>query len=497
MRMNNIFLFLKDSARLYPDKIFVVDKDKALTYLELCQKTVFLAGTLEILGVKRGDRVLIYLDNSAEYIAAYFAVLYLGAIVVPINKNLTMEVVRFIAADADPVLVMTNSVFKKRLSDIGPKLPERLIFILDNLVTVGRAGEKEPVGQAADDGSAPALILYTSGTTRMPKGVVLSHDNLRTNTDSIISYLGLLEKDSLLAVVNFCYSYGNSLLLTHTRASSTIFIENRTSYPIKIIEQLCESKATGFSTVGSFLNILLKQGFLRAEHLRYLNYMTFAGESTCFEDIMKLLNLAPHIKVYVMYGQTEASARLSFLEPALIVNKRGSVGKAIPGVTLRVVTESGQDVKPGEVGEVIASGGNIMQGYWRNDSATREVLRDGWLYTGDLAVMDEDGFIYIKGRKDDIIKFMGHRISPAEIEAAINSCQNVLESAAVAETVDGYAQIKAFIVPQDVLIDVTQLAAQVKKLLPPFKNPQYYEVIDALPRTASGKIRRSDLRKRL
>ena len=199
--------------------------------------------------------------------------------------------------------------------------------------------------------------------------------------------------------------------------------------------------------------------------------MTFAGESTSFDDIDRLRGLAPHLKIFVMYGQTEASARLSYLEPRMLDDKRGSVGQAIPGVTLRVVDENGAIVAPGEIGEIIASGDNIMPGYWKNEEATLEVLKDGWLCTGDLATVDADGYIYIKGRKDDMIKFMGHRISPVEIESAVNSFEGVLESAVVAVTVAGQTQIKAFVVPTGASLDLDALAQHLKKALAGIQEP--------------------------
>jgi long-chain acyl-CoA synthetase len=196
-----------------------------------------------------------------------------------------------------------------------------------------------------------------------------------------------------------------------------------------------------------------------------------------------------------MYGQTEASARLSYLEPELIFKKVGSVGKGMPGVTLRVATEDGREAIAGELGEIIASGENIMKGYWNNEADTKSVIKDGWLYTGDLAVRDEEGYIYVKGRKDDIIKHLGHRISPMEIEAAINSCKKVLESAVIGiENKDGM-QIKAFIVLENSLAGNQDINSHIRKLLPAFKRPQIIEFVDELPRTATGKIKRSVLRK--
>jgi acyl-coenzyme A synthetase/AMP-(fatty) acid ligase len=240
---------------------------------------------------------------------------------------------------------------------------------------------------------------------------------------------------------------------------------------------------------------LLKQEALKDYHLKHLKYITFAGESTRFEDIEKLKDIAPHIIIFVMYGQTEASARLSYLEPELIFEKAGSIGKGIPGVTLRVVSNDGTDVSIGEIGEIIAYGENIMMGYWKNEAATKEVVKDGWLYTGDLAVIDEEGYIYVKGRKDDIIKHLGHRISPVEIEAAINCCDKVLESAVVGFKSNQEMQIKAFVVLKNSLTGIEEINNHIKKLLPAFKRPQSIEFLNELPRTANGKIKRSELRK--
>lgn len=491
--MNNIFTFLQDSTRLYPDKVYVVDKGTELTYSEIYNKSIALAGLLYETGLKSGDRILVYLDNSAEYIAAFFGVLQVNCIVVPINKNITIETINYIIADTAPKLIITNAIFMKRLrGNVG--------FEESNMIDINRLWEDKPAhnpdltGKLTEDGDLPALIIYTSGTTRMPKGVTLTHKNLAANTESIIQYLGLTEKDSLLAVINFSYSYGNSLMLTHTKAGGKIIIENRVSYPIKVIEQIYASKATGFSTVGSYINILLKHEGLKAYHLKHLQYITFAGESTSFEDIAKLKDIAPHIKIFVMYGQTEASARLSYLEPDLIFKKAGSIGKGIPGVTLRVVTEDGLDAPAGEIGEIIASGENIMKGYWNNEADTQSVVKDGWLYTGDLAVTDEDGYIYVKGRKDDIIKHLGHRISPVEIEAAINSCEQVLESAVIGIEKNDGMQIKAFVILKNSLADIEDINVHVRKTLPAIKRPQIIEFVNELPRTATGKIKRSELR---
>jgi long-chain acyl-CoA synthetase len=493
--MCNIFSFLQGSTRLYPNKVYVVDKGKELTYSEIYNKSITLAGLMFEAGLKAGDRILIYLDNSAEYIAAFFGVLLVNCIVVPINKNVNIDTINYIITDTAPKIIITNGVFMKRLQDSMVGFEESNIIDIDRLRVDKPSHNLDLTEKLTEDGDLPALILYTSGTTRMPKGVTLTHKNLTANTESIVQYLGLTKKDSLLAVINFSYSYGNSLMLTHTKAGGKIIIENRVSYPIKVIEQIYGTKATGFSTVGSYINILLKQEVLEGFHLKHLQYITFAGESTSFEDIVKLKGIAPHIKIFVMYGQTEASARLSYMEPELIFKKVGSIGKGIPGVTLRVVTEDGVEANAYEIGEIIASGENIMKGYWNNEADTKSVVKDGWLYTGDLAVTDEEGYIYVKGRKDDIIKHLGHRISPVEIEAAINCCEQVLESAVIGIENNDMMQIKAFVVLKNSLAGIQDINAHVRKLLPAFKRPQIIEFVNELPRTANGKIIRSKLRK--
>lgn len=492
--MCNIFSFLQNSTRRYPDKVYIVDGEREFTYSEIYNKTNALAKFIHIKGIVKGDRILIYLDNSAEYITAFFGTLISNAIVVPINKNISIESINYIIGDTSPRYIITNGVFMKRLQD-------KLDFDERNIIDIDRIWEdKSTVNMditlaLTEAGSLPALILYTSGTSRMPKGVTLTHKNLTANTESIVQYLGLTEKASILAVINFGYSYGNSIMLTHTQVGGKIIIENRVSYPLKIIEMLYDSKASGFSTVGSYINILLKQEGLKEFHLKHLQYITFAGESTSFEDIVKLNKMAPHIKIFVMYGQTEASARLSYLEPDLIHKKIGSIGKGIPGVTLRVVTENGIDAPPGQIGEIIASGENIMKGYWNNEEATRSVIKDGWLHTGDMATCDEEGFIYVKGRKDDIIKHLGHRISPVEIEAAINCSEHVLESAVIGvENSDG-KQIKAYVVLKNIGASIEDINTHIRKLLPAFKRPQIIEFINELPRTTNGKIKRSELRR--
>jgi acyl-CoA synthetase (AMP-forming)/AMP-acid ligase II len=496
-KTSGVFYYLKNSVERYPAKPFVVDHGLTWTYAAVYERVQALARHLKAHDIKPGDRIILYLDNSIEYIVAFYAILLLDGVIVPLNKYMSQDVFDLVVKETTPGVIITSKPFQQKLN--SQTLPQdiRLLAIDDFLKNSSVDGDtKSEILPSMSQGKGQlAMLLFTSGTTNLPKGVMLTHGNLMANTDSILGYLTLKNSDTMLVTLPFGYSYGNSVLLTHTRVGGTLYIENRTPFPEVILQQLQINKIRGYSTVGSYLNVLLKQKSIDKVDLSGLRYVTFAGESVFYDDVIKLSNIAPHVKIYVMYGQTEATARLSYLAPDLIFKKPNCIGQAIPGVTLRVISD-GRDVSPGEIGEVIARGANIMQGYWHDVEETKKVLKDEWLHTGDLATVDEEGYIYIKGREKDMIKISGHRISPLEIEAAINSYQEVMESAVIEAEEAHVAIIKAYIVPKSGGIIQDLLDEHLRKILPPLKIPREIEITDKIPRTSSGKIQRSILREK-
>ena len=263
-------------------------------------------------------------------------------------------------------------------------------------------------------------ILYTSGSTGLPRGATLRHRNLAANTRQILAYLHLTADDSVLSVLPFHYSFGNSLLLTHFAVGGRVVVDNRFAYPSAVVETLERSRVSGFSGVPSNYAILAaKTDFLR-RGWPDLRYLTQAGGSMTPALTRRLLDeLPPHIRLFVMYGQTEASARLSYVPPERLREKLGSIGIAIPGVTLTIRDEHGRECAPGEVGEVVAAGENLMQGYWNDPAETALVLKDDGLHTGDLGRKDDDGFIFLVDRIKNMIKVGANRVSPREIEDVI------------------------------------------------------------------------------
>lgn len=498
---------LTHSADRRPTGIALVQGDKRVSYGELLQKASRMASALGELGIRRGDRVAIALENSLEYMVAHFGVLMSGGVSVPVYHNTPAASFAKIAADCAPSVVIARPKFRRDMMK-SPESSVQAKFIVAGPVTdiekgpgcisfeecLGSIGGVDNVTRTPED---LATIIYTSGTTGDPKGVMLTHRNLSANTRSIVKYLELTAEDSVMVVLPFYYSYGNSVLLSHVMQGATVVADNRFMYPNKVLESIVEEKVTGFAGVPSTFAILCHRSSFKNMSFPTLRYMTQAGGAMPHEMAFELLKVVPHAKIYIMYGQTEASARLSYLPPQDIYRKSGSVGTAIPGVTLEVLNENGHAVKPGETGEIVASGENIMLGYWGKPVETEAVLRGGKLHTGDMATVDEDGYIYIMSRKTEMIKSGAHRIAPREIEEVLLKSPGVFEAAVVGrpDSILGEA-ICAFVVLKE---GTTATAQELLRLchdtLPPYKMPKEIFFIKSLPKTENMKVKKTELKK--
>lgn len=344
----------------------------------------------------------------------------------------------------------------------------------------------------ANDSNDLAMILYTSGTTGRPKGVMISHGNLLSNSLAIIKYLDLEAKDSILNVLPFFYSYGNSVLHTHLLSGARLVLENSTAFASRVWERIADESVTGFAGVPSTFAILLGRADPRKYDLKSLRYVTQAGGPMPKVLAEKLVGTLPHVEVFLMYGQTEATARISFLPPADFSQRPGSVGVPIDGVHVEIRGSNARKAAPGEVGEICIKGPNVMLGYWRNESATAAALIDGWLYTGDLGFMDPDGYLYINGRRSEMIKVGAHRVSPSDVEEALNEIPGVLECAATGmeDEVLGQAIKVHIVLMPGANLSERQVLAECRKLLALYKVPKDVVFLPELPKTTSGKIQR-------
>jgi len=493
---NTLIQLLYDSVQRLPDKDAVVLGEQRMNYRQLWESACGLAQYLVDNGLQPGDRVALLIENSPEYVVSYYGVLMAGGAVIGLNTAAkARDLANWIShADARCLIASEKHAELERVQQtLGPTVINYLL-IGDAEDQGWRAISSRPMPPAMDFDPARQLaaLIYTSGTTGQPKGVMLSHRNLFANVQSILSYLGLTEQDSILNVLPFYYSYGNSVLHIHLAVGATLYLENSMLYPQRVVATMVTNRVSGFSGVPSTFNLLLNRTKLNEFDLSSLRYMTQAGGPMAPANIERVKQVLPHVDFFVMYGQTEASARLSYLPPDQLESRAGSIGVPIPGVEMKIMDEQQRPVAPGTTGEIYARGDNIMLGYWKDTQASQQVFHDGWLKTGDLAYMDEDGYFYIVGRSSDMIKSGAHRISPKDIEEVILELEGVEEVAVVGVNDELLGQvIKAVIVnAPGYSIDKKQVMRHCKTNLANYKLPKHIDFADDIPRTATGKVRR-------
>ncbi len=504
--------FLEHSASSFPDKDAVWYTNSWYSYSKINQLANRVAHYLINKGIKVGDRIALLYENSHDYVINYYAILKSGAVAVAINTDINKDSLSYILNDCEAKAIITNKRFTRHLLPILPKCPYLNTIVINQddislyqevghcttaklMDVYDRDSENNPQLSLIDVDLAS--IVYTSGSTGKPKGVVLTHLNIVANTRSITSYLELVPKDRILVVLPFYYIYGKSLLNTHFFIGGSVVIDNRFAFPNVVLETMNKMKVTGFSGVPSTFMILLNKSILKKSKFKTIRYITQAGGAMPASIQKEVSSAFSPAKLFIMYGATEASARLSYLHPDWLNKKWGSIGKAIPNVRLFIGDKQGVEKKQGDIGEIIASGSNLMQGYWKDRNETDHVMKNGLYFTGDLGKVDEDGFLFVVGRKKNMIKVGGERISPKEIEEKILEIKEVHETAVIGvnDTLLGEA-IKAFIVPREGLVlDLTALKKLLKKKLPIIKQPKYFELLKELPTNESGKIIKSDLEK--
>lgn len=501
--------FLDYAAQRFPERTAVTHGEQSVTFAQLQKATNGLAAFLKGLGLAEGDRVALLWENSVEYVQSFFAISRTGFVIVPLDTSAHPETLGSILKDCEAKVLICQARYQRHLpkviDDQSPvkhvladkELRVELPGIWTYEMSVAVAVEPKEVLSSAPDSlswdDAPdelAAIFYTSGSTGASKGVMLSHRNLVSNTIGTVEYLELTENDSVLVILPFYYIYGNSLLLTHVACGGRLVIDNRFMYPEVILDTMEEEQVTGFSGVPSNFIILLNKSTFRERKLEQLRYFTQAGGAMAPEIIRELMKLFGHKQIFIMYGQTEAAPRASWLPPDQLEAKLGSIGIAVPGVNLMLLDDKGNEVPQGQTGEIVISGPNVMLGYWKQQSETDEVLRDGNLYTGDLARQDEDGFFYVVGRKKEIIKTGGNRVSAKEVEECLLAHQAIIEAAVVGVPDDLLGEaIHAFIsVEPGSALDTRAVQEHCKQHLAVHKAPKKVIVLESLPKYQSGKV---------
>lgn len=470
--------------------VAVVDDTGQHTYAQLRAAAGALAAELAELGLPDGARVGVLGPNSLFWVAAYLAVIKLDLVAVPISDKLTPGDVERNAGLAELAAVLVD---RRALRRFGAAFAEGMAIVTDKAL----AGQRDPHWpRSATSPDQDAVLMFTSGTTARPRAVRVTHRNIRANTDSILDYLGLRDDDRALVILPFSYCFGASLLHTHLRAGGRVVLCNSFVYPESAIDMLEREACTVLAGVPSSFQLLLRASTFASRPLPSLRLLQQAGGKLSPTLIEELRAAQPQASLFVMYGATEATARLSYLPPERLSDKLGSIGRGIPGVDLRVLDDQGSPVRPGERGEIFASGDSISPGYWKDPEGSAEKFTPLGLRTGDVAVVDDDGFVFIVDREDDFIKSWGYRVSSQEVEACALQMAGLVAAAVVGVPDDqaGEAVTLFVTVRPGAQVTADDVAAFTRARLPTFMAPRSVTVLPALPLTVNGKVAKDSLR---
>jgi acyl-CoA ligase (AMP-forming) (exosortase A-associated) len=510
---------LAETARSRTDAPAVTYKDTTVTYADLWADVLAFAAGLTKIGLQRSERVAVYLEKRTETVVSLFAPSAAGGVVVPINPLLRAQQVAYILGDCSVRVLVTSAERLELLRDELRHCPS-----VEHVVVVGAVPDPAPDlpctlhGWEQLQGAEPvpeppvidvdmAAILYTSGSTGKPKGVVLSHRNLLVGGESVSEYLGNRERDCILAVLPLSFDAGFSQLTTGFTAGAHVVLMNYL-LPRDVVRLCARHGVTGLTCVPPLWIQLADQSW-PAEAASRMRYFATTGGRMPKATLDKLRAIFPEAKPYLMYGLTEAF-RSTYLDPAEVDRRPDSIGKAIPGAEILVVREDGSLCDPGEEGELVHRGALVAMGYWSDPERTAERFRpaparDGAIcttetavFSGDLVTRDEEGFLYFIGRKDEMIKTSGYRVSPTEIEEVAHGTGLVGDAVALGIDDERLGQLIVLAVsPANGSLHPDELLAELRQQLPPYMVPGHVLVRPSLPRSPNGKFDRGLLRREL
>ena len=476
--MNVVDYFFEHSKDL--DTEFLVGTTESVSHHDLYVCVHSLASHIRT-RFGTGKKIVLLSENNLFFIQSYLSIILSGNIVVLVETRISDRDLDDVLEQCQSPCVFVQGKYESRFKQCECIITEATVEAYP------RIRDEYPPDIPEDN---PAVIIFTSGSTGTKKGVMLSHKNIIANTASIIQYLDLTQNDRMYVVLPFFYCYGASLLHTHLRVGGSICISN-SIFLGSALTDLNTYHCTGFAGVPSTYQILInKTPFLKTS-FPHLRYFTQAGGQLANAYISMITEAFPDVSFCVMYGATEATARLSYLPPHLVKEKMGSIGKGIPGVRLEVLDPEGMPILPHQTGEITAMGDNIMKGYYNDPEETRNKIRNGRLFTGDLATIDDEGYIYIVGRASNIIKSAGYRISPVEIENIISTVEGVggcvifgMPDSIMGEAVVAVIQSKE----KDRKNLQGTILSKCNQCLPSYKIPKHMVVVKEFPRNSSYKV---------
>jgi len=468
----------------------VLYRDRVLTYGELRNNVARIAGGLLSRGCVKGDRVGLYSENNPFCVAAYLGIIRAGLVAVPFQTEISVETLTEIVHETDIEEIFVSKRFLSRLKPWARQTGIALLPEPDLQCLLGDSKSRMP---EVDPSRDLAALMFTSGSTGSSKGVMVTHRNIECNTDDIIAYMRLTPADRAMVVLPLHYCFGLSLLHTLLMAGGSVVLNNDFRlFPEAMLQEMLQRGCTGLAGVPSTYQILLRKSRFCQMTFPKLRWFQQAGGKLPNPCIAEIRSAFPRVRYFLMYGQTEATARLSYLPPELLTEKLGSIGKGMASTKLEVLKPDGTSVTPGsnDAGEIVATGENIALGYWNDAEETSRYFRNGRLYTGDIARVDADGFIFIVEREREIIKSGGNRVSAKEVEDIIAELPEIVEVAVLGTPHELLGEaIKAFVtISPASKITPGEIKDHCRKRLPAFKTPQGVIFLKNMPHNSSGKI---------
>jgi Acyl-CoA synthetases (AMP-forming)/AMP-acid ligases II len=479
-------------------KVALKQNEESITYSEWYNNSKDLSRKIKDLIDNESRNIAIFLPNSINYAIAYFGILFANKVIIPIGtQSKRTEIVSTIKyCEIDEIV--TSLSFKDYLLESLSEYEYRIsilfiedcstIIVNDNKNLIHKSDLQEVEGNEHD----VAVMLHTSGTTSNPKRVMLTHNNLINNVESNILSLNLTKNDKVLISMPMHFGYCNTAqFLTHLYLGASIVILKEIFLPKIFFQTVRNEGITNFTGVPTMLLMLLDYRYVDKYDISSLRYICFGGGNMPVEKLKQLIHKFNTVGFVQTYGQTEASPRTTALLPKDALRKVGSVGQPIPNVQIKIIDETSKEVKCNTIGEILIKGKNIMKGYYKRESITKETIVDGWLHSGDLGYIDEEGYLYLTGRKKNMIISGGINIYPEEIEGVLMQHPNIKDVCVSAEKHNLLGEIPvAKIVLKNPSCDISDIWIYCKAQLSNYKIPKRFDVVSELCKTYNGKIKR-------
>ncbi|WP_458413323.1 class I adenylate-forming enzyme family protein [Schinkia sp. CFF1] len=493
-----VFEKLAEHAKVQPEKVITIFQGRETTYAQFYQQAKNLAGYFQQRGYQKEDKIALFLQNSDYFLICYYACQLGGFTVTPVNTKLTAPEVEYILTHSEAKAL----IYDERLNNI---LNQLNLDQFEDLLVVGKESALEdilfdnsiPFQEVSVNEDDIAIIFYTSGTTGRPKGVMLSAGNVRAIIQIWGEALGLVTDDRMqISTPLFHCAAAHCFSVPVIYKGGTVVIEEAFSSE-KTLSTMEQEKVTIFFGVPAMYSILLNMPRLATMDLSHLRLFAYGAAPMPYELVRQIKTLYPDIKVQNLYGQTENSPGATTLKDNYALEKIGSVGEILPRTEVKVVDSEGNAVPVGEVGEIVVKGPQVMKGYFKNGEETNRVLREGWMYSGDLGRFDEDGLLYIVDRKKDMIIRGGENIYPIEVEEVLYQIPEILEAAVIGipHQVYGEVPMAYIVIKNGQQLTEEQVTTYCEKRLAKYKLPAEIVFLDTLPRNASGKVLKHTLRK--